>query len=406
MTVTEALRSAVWSLLANPLRSFLTLLGIIIGITSIVAVIAVINGLDLYVEENLSNLGPGVFVVNKFGIITNRDEFFEALRHNQDLDLGDARVLRDRMTLSEAIGTEVHARAEVSYRENSVVDVDIGGTSTEILEIEPYDLAAGRILTPFEVEGAAPVVFLGHGIAETLFPLKDPLGEKVQIRGRRFDVVGVAKKRGSVFGVSRDNFVKIPITTYHKIFGSDESINISVKARDKTRIQEAIDQARVILRAKHHLDYDEKDDFGITSSEGINDLWKSLTQVIFQVAIFVVGISLVVGGIGIMNIMLVTVIERTREIGLRKAVGARQRDIRLQFLVESVVLSCLGGLIGITLAYGISWSLATFTPLPARFPAWAPLLAFTICSAIGVFFGLKPAAKAARMDPIEALHSE
>jgi putative ABC transport system permease protein len=218
--------------------------------------------------------------------------------------------------------------------------------------------------------------------------------------------VGTAKQKGSVFGFSRDNYVKIPFTTLRKIFGSRRSVNISVKAAEGVDMEDAMDEARAVLRARHHLDYGDPDDFGFLTSEGINDLWHDLTQTIFLVAIFVVGISLVVGGIVIMNIMLVSVIERTREIGVRKAVGARQRDIVLQFLVESVTLSCVGGAIGVAGAYALSWAIRTFSPLPARFPLWAPLLAFGICATIGVFFGLQPARKAARLDPIEALRTE
>ena len=216
----------------------------------------------------------------------------------------------------------------------------------------------------------------------------------------------MAKKKGSIFGMSRDNFIKIPFNSFRKMFGSQRSVNISVKAAAGVSLEESMDQARAVLRARHHLRYADEDDFGIVTAEGVNDLWKNLTQTIFLVAIFVVGISLAVGGIVIMNIMLVSVIERTREIGVRKAIGARNRDIRLQFLIESVTLSCLGGGIGVSAAFVFSWLLRTYSPLPARFPLWAPILAFGISVVIGVFFGLQPARKAAGLNPIEALRSE
>ncbi|MFO0981149.1 MAG: ABC transporter permease [Planctomycetota bacterium] len=406
MSIGEALKIALMSLVANPLRSFLTLLGIIIGITSIIAVVSIINGLNLYVQEKLSDLGPGVFVVSRLGIITNRQEFLTALRKNKPLRLADARAIRERCPQADVVACETHANANVAYRGNSVEGVDVSGIHAEILEIEPYDVEIGRILLDVEVDRAAAVAFIGWEIADKLFPNVDPRGKQVRIRGKDFEVVGVAKKKGSVFGMSRDNFVRIPITTFQKMFGARGSVNISVKAADKTNLDATIDQVRVVLRAKHHLHYDDPDDFGITSAEGINTLWANLTRIIFNVAIFIVGLSLVVGGIVIMNIMLVAVIERTREIGVRKAVGARQRDIRRQFLIESVVLSCCGGLIGVSFAYLISWTLRTFTPLPAAFPVWAPVLSFVICAAIGIFFGLQPAAKAARLDPIEALRAE
>ncbi len=403
MSLFEAFRVACWTLVANPLRSFLTLLGIIIGISAIIAVVSVIEGLNLYVEENLSNLGPGVFVIQRFGIITNREDFLEAIRRNPELKLSDARALRELVTEAAAVAAEVHARSSIRANGERVEAVDIGGLNAEVLDIEPYDVAYGRIITRSEERRAAPVAFLGWEVSEKLFGNRDPVGKKVRVKGRQFEVIGVAAKRGSVFGVSRDAFAKIPITTFQKMFGSRGSVNISVKVGDKLRMQEIMDQCRVVLRARHHLDFHTGDDFGIVSSDGLNDLWKSLTAIIFKITIFVVGLSLVVGGIVIMNIMLVSVIERTSEIGIRKAVGARQRDIKRQFLIESIVLSSVGGVLGVSLAFAFAWLIKTFTPLPASFPLWAPILAVSVCGLIGVFFGLQPAGRAARLDPIEAL---
>jgi len=402
----EGVVIALRSLVVNPLRSFLTLLGIIIGITAIIAVISVINGLNIYVADKLSNLGPGVFVVDRFGLISNREDMIRAIRRNKRLTMDDAEALAERSTLAEVVAVEVHAFVDVAARGETLKRVDVGGISAEILDIEPYDVEAGRIITPHEVERAAPVAFIGQDIAEKLFPRLDPVGKTLRVANREVMVIGLAQKRGSVFGFSRDNFVKIPITLHQKLFGSRNSVNISVKAADMARMEDTMDEARMILRVQHHLGFDEDDDFGMRSAEGLNALWENLTKIIFNVAIFVVGISLVVGGIVVMNIMLVSVIERRREIGLRKAVGARPRDIRLQFLIESVVLSSVGGAIGISAAYLLSWAIRTYTPLPAAFPLWAPVLAFGICGTIGVFFGLNPAAKAARLDPIEALRSE
>jgi putative ABC transport system permease protein len=404
VNLSEAVRVALGSLVANPLRSFLTLLGVIIGITSIISVAAIINGLDLYVEERVSNLGPGVFVVQRIGLIHNREDLANAIRRNKRLRRSDAAAIARRCPLADVVACEVHARAEVRYEGFSVVDVDVSGIDAEILEIEPYDVEIGRILSHEEVDRAAPVAFLGWEVADKLFRGLDPRGKEVRIRGRPFSVVGVAAKRGSVFGASRDNFVRTPISTFQKMFGARRSVNISVKALGP--IEPAMDQVRAVLRALHHVEFHEPDDFGITSAEGINELWDNLTRIIFNVALFVVGLSLVVGGIVIMNIMLVAVIERTPEIGLRKAVGARQRDIKLQFLTESVVLSVVGGLIGVSLAFAVTWALRTYTPLPAAFPAWAPPTAFLVCAVIGVFFGLRPASAAAKLDPIEALRAE
>jgi len=406
MNFLEGVRIALGALRANVLRSFLTLLGIIIGITSILLVISIINGLNLYVAENLSNFGPGVYVIQKFGIISNTDKFVDAVRRNRDLKPEDARAIEQACDLAERVAIEVHTRQDVSRGGEEVKDVDIGGIDPAIIDIEVYEVAEGRNLSDDENARAARSCFIGQDIVENVFGTIDPIGKTVRIRNQEFEVVGTAQKKGSVFGFSRDNFVKIPFNTFRKMFGSHRSVNISVKAVPGIPLQDSMDEARVVLRSRHHLRYDDDDDFGIVSAEGINDLWESLTRTIFLVAIFVVGISLVVGGIVIMNIMLVSVIERTREIGVRKAIGARNRDIQLQFLIESVTLSCVGGLIGVTAAFALTWLIRTFTPLPADFPLWAPLLAFGICALIGVFFGVHPARKAARLNPIDALRSE
>lgn len=406
MNVVEATRLAVESIWANRLRSFLTLLGVIIGIAAIVATAAVIQGLNQYVADKLSNLGKGVFTVQRFGIITNRQAFLDAIRRNRQLRVADARAVADRCPSASAVAWQVRSTADLRRVANEVKSVEVDGITPEILEIEPFEVADGRILLPFEEERAVPVAFVGNDIVERLFPGVDPIGKELRIRGTPFRVVGTAKKKGSFLGFSQDNFVKIPYSVHRKLYGTSRSVRISVQAEDPDRMQDTMDEVRAVLRARHHLRPGQPDDFDMLTAEGINDLWRSLTATIFSVALFVVGISLVVGGIVIMNIMLVSVVERTREIGVRKAVGARQRDIEQQFLIEAVLLSCLGGAIGIAIAFGASELLAAYTPLPARFPPWAPAVAFGVCTAIGVFFGIHPARRAARLDPIEALRSE
>ncbi len=406
MSILEAIRIAIGSILSNKLRSFLTLLGTIISISSIVAVISVINGLNIYVEESISNLGKGVFVISKFGVIHNRDDLFAAIRRNKNLRLQDGLAIKKACDLVDEVGVEIHASAKAKRENLSIEGVDVGGITESILDIEPFEIDAGRNFTRSEIVGRSYAVFLGNDVREALFPDTDPIGKKITVGQRRFLVVGAAKKRGSVFGMSRDNYVKIPITTFQKIYGTWGSVNISCRKAPGVPIDEAMDQARVVLRSRHHLKYKDEDDFGIVTSDGLNDLWKNLTAAIFSIATFVVGISLVVSGIVIMNIMLVAVIERTREIGVRKAVGATNRDITRQFLVESVILSCLGGFLGLLLAAALSVIIQNVSPLPARFPLWAPPMAFFICTTIGIFFGLNPARKASRLDPIEALRAE
>ncbi len=406
MNLLEATRLALESIWANRLRSFLTLLGVIIGIAAIVATAAVIQGLNAYVSDKLSNLGKGVFTVQRFGLITNRQDFLDAVRKNRRLLPADARAIAQRCETAVEVAWETHATIDVKRGLELIRDVDIGGITPAILDIEPYDVADGRILAEHEEHSAAPVAFVGHDVVERLFANVDPIGKELRIKGLAVTVVGVAAKKGSFLGFSQDNFVKIPFSLHRKLFGAHRSVNISVQAADSAEMAVTMDEVRAVLRARHHLEPDEPDDFAFVTAEGINSLWRNLTATIFSVALFVVGISLVVGGIVIMNIMLVSVVERTREIGVRKAVGARQRDIERQFLIESVLLSCLGGAIGILIAWGCSALLAANTPLPASFPAWAPAVAFVVCSAIGVFFGIHPARRASRLDPIEALRAD
>jgi len=396
---------AIDSLRANKLRSFLTLLGIIIGITSIIAVISIIQGLDRYWKEKVSNFGPNTFVITQFPITTNIDKFFEMIRRNPEVHSDAADTVRRFCTACEAVGVETHKQMSVRYARQSLEEVDMSGITPNIIDIEGYGVESGRALQDWDEEHSRFVAFIGADIAEKLFSGADPLGKNIQIGDHTYAVVGVAEKKGTVFGFSRDNFAKVPLSTFQKIYGARRTVNISIKGRAGL-MEQAQDQARLAMRTLHRLGYHEEDDFGMITSEGVNELFNNLTSVIFSVSLFVVGISLVVGGIVIMNIMLVSVVERTKEIGIRKAVGARQQDVVNQFLVESVVLCCAGGVGGIAFAWCISWLLARFTPLPSSFPFWAPVVALTLSTIIGVFFGIYPARRAGRLDPIEALRAE
>jgi putative ABC transport system permease protein len=393
------------SLGSNKLRSFLTLLGIIIGITSIISVIAIIEGLNRYWKEKVSNFGPNTFVINQFPIVTNPDEYFKMLKRNPEIKNKEAEAVARYCTACEAVGMETHKNVMVKANGRSIENVDTGGITPNIMDIEGHQTAIGRNILDWENDHARFVAYIGWDIAEKLFPTSDPIGKTIHIDDHEYTIVGVGEKKGSVFGQSRDNYVKIPILTFQKIYGSRRTVNISIKAKEG-QMQEAQDQARLMMRNQHGLGYHDEDDFGLLTSEGVNQLFDSLTRVIFSVALFVVGISLVVGGIVIMNIMLVSVVERTKEIGIRKAIGARQQDVVNQFLVESVVLCGVGGIIGVIIAYGISLLLGSLTPLPVAFPLWAPLVAIGLSTIIGVFFGIYPARRAGSLDPIDALRAE
>jgi putative ABC transport system permease protein len=396
---------AIDSLRANKLRSFLTLLGIIIGITSIISVISIIQGLDQYWKQKVSNFGPNTFVITQFPITTNLDKFFEMLRRNPDVHADAADAIRRACPACELVGVETQKQVNVRSGRQSLEEIGMSGITPNIVDIEGFGVETGRALQDWDEEHSRFVAFIGADVAEKLFLGVDPLGKNMQIDDHSYTVVGVAEKKGAVFGFSRDNFAKIPLSTFQKIYGSRRTVNISIRGREG-QMQQAQDQSRLVMRTLHHLGYHEEDDFGLITSEGVNELFNNLTSVIFSVSLFVVGISLVVGGIVIMNIMLVSVVERTKEIGIRKAVGARQQDVVNQFLVESVVLCCAGGVGGIIFAWCISWMLARFTPLPSSFPLWAPVVALTLSTIIGVFFGIYPARRAGRLDPIEALRSE
>jgi putative ABC transport system permease protein len=396
---------ALDSLRANKLRSFLTLLGIIIGITSIIVVICIIQGLDTYWKQKVSNFGPNSFVITQFPIETDPDKYFEMLRRNPDIHAADAEAVRRVCTACEQVGVEIHKEVNVRYGGQEIEQVDMSGITPSVIDIEPYDVDVGRNLLEWEDDHARFVTFIGWELADKLMPGVDPVGKQIHMGDHWFTVVGVAVKRGSVFGFSRDNFAKIPLSTFQKMYGARRTANLPIKSRPG-QMTLAEDQARRAMRAQHGLGYNDEDDFGIITSEGVNQLFDKLTTTIFSVSLFVVGVSLVVGGIVIMNIMLVSVVERTKEIGIRKAVGARQQDVVKQFLVESVVLCSAGGMLGVALAFLFSWLIGRFTPLPSVFPLWAPLLAFLMSSMIGVFFGIYPARRAGRLDPIEALRSE
>lgn len=402
----EAAKIALASLYAHKLRSFLTLLGIVIAVTTLIAVAAVIEGMNIYINDRVAALGAGVFKLQRFPITTSFEEWLRVLRRNKRLTMADYQAIRETATLVSAVGASVSTSREVRYRDQVIYDVRIEGISSNFRLFGGPEINVGRAIDEFDVSYNRYVCVLGAGVAEELFSGANPLGKMVKVEGVPFQVIGVAKKLGSVFGQSMDNFVHVPIGTYLKTFGSRHSITIWAKAREEKLLQEAIDEARVIMRARRHLSYKEDDDFGITTSSTINDLWKQMTGAIAFSAIAVTSIFLVVGGIVVMNIMLASVTERTREIGIRKSVGARRRDILLQFLIESTVMAAAGGVLGVLVGLIMVRLVASFTPVPAAVTIWSVALSIGVSSAVGLFFGIYPASRAARLDPIAALRYE
>jgi len=406
MNPLEGIRIALQSLRVNRLRSVLTLLGIVIGVMTVITVVAFISGLNGFVAEEVFNLGADVFVINRTpDIIINPDDL-EDIRRRKNLLLDDMEAVREACSRCAAVGAQVTAAAQVKYGREYLTGTQIRGRTPEITEIMAEDLESGRPINQVDVAQARPVAVIGADVVDVLFPLVDPIGRKFSINNREFEVVGIGASVGSLMGQSRDTWVDIPITSFQRIWGSRQSVRIMAKAASEDSIEVAADQARAILRARRHVPYADDDDFALFTNDTFLSLWEDISRTFFAVTIAIASISLVVGGIVVMNIMLVSVTERTREIGIRKALGARRSDVLVQFLIESATLALVGGILGVLLAIGIATGLSQLTGFPAAIRWWSILLGLAVSTGVGLFFGIWPAKKAASLDPIVALRYE
>ncbi len=395
--------NAVWS---NKLRSFLTLLGNIVAVTSIIAVVSLIQGMNGYVTDViLSDVGADSFSVQRYPV-TRSDDDFDKVRNNPRITLEDAAAIRRFSDNIAAVMAEAGAQGEIRYRDKTLEAVRTRGVSRDYVYFSGYDMEKGRLISPSENERNRNVVILGYDTADKLFGPQDALDKIVTIEGIHFRVLGVAEKKGAAFGHSQDEFALIPLGSWFKLFGSRRSLELTVKPKSPEVLQAAMDDAIVALRASRRLRAREDDNFGMFTSDTLLDIYHSATNGIFAVLIGVVALSLVVGGIVIMNIMLMVVTERTSEIGLRKALGARRRDITSQILTESVTLSIVGGVVGIVLGFILARVVSMLTPIPSVVEPWSVVLGLSITAGVGLFFGLYPAMRAARLDPIEALRRE
>ena len=402
----ETLRLALDTLRTHKLRTFLTLLGVILAVTTLVAVMSVLNGLNLYVATKIANMGANAFIVDRFGIITNEAEWYKA-QTRPLIEPSDVKALRSEMTLASAVVGEQQTTADVRYRGVRMQQVNIVGASPFFAPLEAIDVASGRLLTQSDELHASPVCVIGQDVYKKYFAGMDAIGKTIRPGQSEYEIVGVAKTLGTVLGQSRDDFILIPLTTYREEWlQTNDSIMVFIQARNPDFMSAAEDQARVILRARHHLRYQDPDDFGIIEPSSLMSLWKDLTGNIFAIAVWVTSVFLVVGGIVIMNIMLASVTERTREIGVRKALGARRRHIIMQFLVESSLLAASGGAIGVILALGIAYLVRAISPVPISTPLFVIAIALFLSTAVGLFFGIYPAVRASRLNPIEALRVE
>jgi putative ABC transport system permease protein len=402
----DAVGIALSSIWANKLRSFMMVLGNIVAVTSIIAVVSLIQGMNGYVSDAIvRDVGVGTFRVERVGFITDEEEQRRAFRR-PNVTLNDARALRDFGGVIDAVMAESGATANLVYHDVELENTRVRGVSAEYEEFSGYNAALGRSPSRMEVSRNRPVALLGWDTADRLFKGQNPIDKLIQINGVHFRVLGVNEKKGSVFGNSQDEFAVIPLGSFQKMFGARRSLDLTIKPDDPSQLNVAMDEARVALRMKRHLRPNQPDNFGMYTSDTLMDFWRNFSKGAFAILIGVVSLSLVVGGIVIMNIMLMIVSERTREIGLRKALGARRRDIVWQVLTESTTLSIVGGVVGTIFGFTAAWLVDVFTPLPSAIRPWSVMLGIGMTAVVGVFFGLYPAMRASRLDPIEALRRE
>ncbi|HTS64033.1 MAG TPA: ABC transporter permease [Candidatus Acidoferrales bacterium] len=403
----EAVKGALQSLRGSKLRSFLTLLGIILATTTLIAVMSVIKGMDVYIAQNVSSMGADGYRVQRIVMMGfDPKKYMEMLRRNPQLSKEEYEFLRTHVELTKELGLVAGRSVNVHMGKEVAEGVGLQGASPNIGVITNFDAEDGHFISETENDRKRNVAFIGHDIKDKFFPGASPLGQSITLDGLPFEVVGVAKAKGSVFGQSQDNFVVIPIETFFKIWGSHNGMTFAGTAIDHEHLLQAQEEARVLLRAYRHLGPKQDDTFSTLTSDALLDFWNQLTGAIAATAVGVVSVFLVVGGVVIMNIMLAVVTERTHEIGIRKSVGARRQDILNQFLVESSVLAASGGFIGVMVAWIVAVLVRTLTPVPMSVPATAVIVGVALSAIVGLFFGIYPAHTAAKLDPIEALRAE
>lgn len=408
MSFIEALKLATASIFGHKLRSFLTLLGVIFGVATVIVVVSLIEGFNAYVDEKIANIGSNAFSVQRFSIedFSSVEVLNAARRRNKDVTFEDLQAIRSLGGFIRDAGGKSGSSGDVKFGEEELRNVQIKATSASIAEIEKIEAREGRYFVEAEDEYRKFVCFIGSETAEKLFPQGGAVGQTIKVDGRAYRIVGVGAELGSAFGQPRDMYVSVPLQTFLSLYGKRRSISISVSSTTPETYIDAIDQARTLMRTRRALEPSEKDNFGIVTPDAINGLRDKIFGTIQVAAIGVTSISLVVGGIVIMNIMLVSVTERTKEIGIRKSIGARRIDVLKQFLAESVMLALFGGAIGVLAAYAIAKLVAVGFGIPTALPLPWVAIALFVSSAVGLISGVYPAWQAAKLDPIEALRAD
>ena len=404
----EAFSVAVRSMLSSKLRSFLTLLGVILATTTLIVVMSMVHGMDVYVAEQVSDMGTDGFQVQRIPLVGDFDpkKLIELERRNPKLSAEEFQYIKSNATMTREFGMQASSNCTVRYRQQELDAVELDGVTENTVVISDIGIASGRFILNFDDQRHSPVAFIGEDVRSRFFAERDPIGKTITLDGVPFEVIGTAVKRGSVLGFSRDNFVMIPIGAFFKTFGPHPDLTFNALALDRDHLNDAQDEVRVLLRSYRHLHPNQEDTFGLLASASLVELWDRLTKVLATMAIGIVSVFMVVGGVVIMNIMLAVVTERTYEIGIRKAVGARRADIMRQFLIESSLLSACGGLAGVVLAWMLTVLVRAISPMPMAVPPSAVVIGVGVTAMVGLFFGVYPAKRAAQLDPIHAVRWE
>jgi putative ABC transport system permease protein len=406
VTAREAFWIALEALRSHKLRSFLTLLGVVIATATLIVVMSIVNGMNLYIAEHIANLGTNTFVLHQFQWAQGFDSFLNARRRNKPIRMEDYEYLRDNLQAYQKIGAlaMLNPNPPARYKGHVIDEITLNAVTASFADLGREKVERGRYINDADYQHNARVCVIGQDLVEKLFPNVDPLDKEVQLAGLPFRVVGITERVGSTFGQSEDNFAMVPLSTFRNIWMGRPELLVFIKSPDGRHMLELEDEVRALMRARRHVPYREDDTFGINASDTLMSAWKNLTGTIFAVTIGLVAVFMVVGGIVIMNIMLASVTERTHEIGIRKSLGARRRDILWQFIFESGMMASMGGIAGVLLAVVIA-SLVNMV-FTAEIPLAAVVVGVTLSASVGLFFGIYPAKKAARLEPIDALRSE